>query len=383
MDRRQFLSRTGAGLLGLFACPSLEWIDAKSKMDKTYSIVILGDIHFDADPASVYHSDYHENVKKHWEGIARNGKMWKEHLPRLIRRAHDLITPDTRMVFQMGDLVQGDCGNPVVHEKMLTDAFLYVKRAMGDIPFVTVTGNHDIRGLQAKEVYHRFMPQRMSEELGKEISKTTYYFTIGQDAYIFLDFNDPDDEELERALRETRGARHTFVTTHAPLLPTDSANCRWIFHGADTPVENAKRRYFRKLFAEREIINLCGHTHKTEFSDWHGDGGRITQMTMSSVWAKENENKYKIITQDISTYGKLRNKAQFSPTARGAVDESALFEEYRSSLKQYSRASAAGSYKLNVSKRHITVDFYGGDSEEITKTFVLREWSGDLLQMGG
>lgn len=54
------------------------------------------------------------------------------------------------------------------------------------------------------------------------------------------------------------------------------------------------------------------------------------------------------------------------------ADETALFDEYRTGLKRYVRADAAGCYKLNVSRRHVTIDFYAGDSEEVTETFVLR-----------
>ena len=53
-------------------------------------------------------------------------------------------------------------------------------------------------------------------------------------------------------------------------------------------------------------------------------------------------------------------------------DEQALFDEYRPGLKQYSRSSAAGSYKMNVSKSGVSIDFYAGDSQEVSKQFILR-----------
>lgn len=40
-----------------------EFSYAKSPKDKSYSIVILGDTHFDTEPASVYHSHYNEKVE--------------------------------------------------------------------------------------------------------------------------------------------------------------------------------------------------------------------------------------------------------------------------------------------------------------------------------
>ena len=47
-----------------------------------------------------------------------------------------------------------------------------------------------------------YMPLRMSQELGKSITKTTFSFTVGPDAFLVVDFNDPDDAELERQSQE-------------------------------------------------------------------------------------------------------------------------------------------------------------------------------------
>ena len=135
---------------------------------------------------------------------------------------------------------------------------------------------------ESREAVEQWLNENvMSEELGKTITKTTFSFTIGKDAYIVLDFNNPDDMEIEKLLKETKGARHTFVITHGPLFPFDGGSCRWFFHGGNTKEHTAARRHFRKLFAQRNVVCLCGHVHSTEFADWHGDGGRITQMTMN------------------------------------------------------------------------------------------------------
>ena len=345
-------------------------------MKEKYSIVILGDTHFDTEPDTVYHSNYNEPVE--WLNrvqraeFARNGEMWRERCPRLLRRAAGLVGDDTRMVFQMGDLVQGDCGSGEVHRKMLSDVMDSFKATLGGLPFVTVVGNHDIRGTDALETYHTYMPQRMSQELGKEITKTTFGFDIGPDAYIFIDFNNPDDAEVERLLKDTEGARYTFVVVHGPLFPADDSSCRWFYHGGASPEETDARRHFRRLFAERDVICLCGHIHTTEFADWYGDGGRITQMTMNSVWSNEAKGRYEVISQGPAEYGERRKKIASMPNGSEVVDESELFEEYRPGLKQYSVSPAAGSYKLNVSRSGVSIDFYAGDSQEVSESFILR-----------
>ncbi len=376
MDRRSFLALSMLGLGKLAFSGDCSPLMAKKPSKGKYSIVILGDTHFDAEPADIYHSNYNEKVE--WLNrvqraeFARNGEMWRERCPKLLKRASRLVTPDTRMVLQTGDLIQGDCGKGEVHRKMLDDVMNRFKQEMGGLPFVTVVGNHDIRGVDADKVYRQYMPERMSLELGRKIEKTTFSFTIGDDAFLVLDFNRPDDEELEKLLKATDGARHTFILVHGPLFPYDSSSCRWFFHGGAGEKDTEARRHFRALFARRNAICLCGHVHSTELADWYGDGGRITQMTMNSVWSSEKGKFYSVVSQGASQYGEGRKKTATSDSGEKLKDETPLFDEYRNGLKHYERSFSAGSYKLNVSKRHVTIDFYGGDSEEITKSFVLR-----------
>ena len=378
MDRRKFLTVSAAGIAAVALDPLAPTAEAKGRYRKPkaspdYSMVILGDTHFDTDPVTVYHSDYNEPTE--WLNrvqraeFARNAAMWKERCPRLVERASRLIGEDTEMVLQMGDLIQGDCGNPEVHKKMLGDVMDSFKGQLGGLPFVTVSGNHDVRGTGAKQAYRDFMPARMSAELGKKIEKTTFGFTVGPDAYIVLDFTAPDNEEIEKILKETEGARYTFIISHAPLFPSDDKSCRWFFHGSAKHDED--RRHFRKMFAKRDAICLCGHTHRTEFADWFGDGGRITQMTMSSVWSKDELAMYKAVSEKPVQYG-TRYRLQKKDDGTEVKDETPLFDEYRPGLKRYSSATGAGSYRMNVSDHGITIDFYGGDSEDVTETFVIR-----------
>lgn len=376
MERRDFLSLLGFGCIGMAYPGHLSPLMAKNKnKGGEYSIVLLGDTHYDTEPASVYHSNYVEKVdwlnRVQRAEFARNGEMWRERCPRMVRRATRLVNKDTRMVFQMGDLIQGDCGNGDVHRQMLDDVMNYFKGEFKGLPFVTVEGNHDIRGVDAKEIYHSYMPQRMSRELGKDIRKTTFSFRIGPDVFLVLDFDHYDDEEVDRLLDESEDARYTFVIVHGALFPMDAADCRWIYHGGDNEKDTAARRHFRKRFAQRNVICLCGHTHTTEFYDWHGDGGRITQMTLNSVWAKESQGKFTTDADSPERYGELR-KAEKKDDGSLPKDESALFEEYRPGLKSWIHSHSAGSYLLKVGKKGVAIDFYAGESEEISHHFVLR-----------
>jgi Calcineurin-like phosphoesterase. len=375
MDRRDFLSVSALSLAGL-CLPGIGSQAFARKGDSDYSMVILGDTHYDTKPDTVYHSCYNEKVE--WLNrvqraeFARNGDMWEERCPRMVKRAACLVDESTRKVLQMGDLIQGDCGNGEVHKKMLGDVMDYFNEQFGDLPFVTVVGNHDIRGVDAKQAYHEFMPARLSSELGASIDKTTFSFAQGNDVFIFIDFNDPDDVEIEKLLADSKGARNTFIVTHAPVIPADTVGCRWFFHGGNNEMDTEARRYFRRLFAKRNAICLCGHIHSTEIADWYGDGGRITQMTMNSVWSKPELGRYEILSQGASEYGEMYKKVAKKADGSAVEDESALFEEYRPGLRRYSFSKAAGSYKMKVSGRHVIIDFFGGDSSFLTHRFELR-----------
>ena len=94
-------------------------------------------------------------------------------------------------------------------------------------------------------------------------------------------------------------------------------------------------------------------------------------MTMNSVWANEKLGKYEIESQGAEQYGE-RRKAMKNDDGSPIKDETPLFDEYRQGLKTYSYSPAAGSYKMTVSKKKIEVDFYAGDSENVSQKFVLR-----------
>lgn len=138
MDRREFLSVSAASLAGfaLFGILDSAFAKTSSKNPRKYSVVILGDTHFDTEPASVYHSFYNEPVE--WLNrvqraeFARNGEMWRDRCPRLLKRCASLVDDNTIMAFQMGDLIQGDCGKGEVHQKMLNDVMDAFKKSSKD-----------------------------------------------------------------------------------------------------------------------------------------------------------------------------------------------------------------------------------------------------------
>lgn len=113
MNRRDFIAVSALSLTSMTFLNFPVLAGAKSRKDKNYSIVILGDTHFDTEPADVYHSHYNEKVE--WLNrvqraeFARNGEMWRERCPRLLKMCACLADENTQIALQVGDLIQGDC----------------------------------------------------------------------------------------------------------------------------------------------------------------------------------------------------------------------------------------------------------------------------------
>ena len=112
ISRREFL----LGAAAFAAMPQLAAYGELAAKGRVYSVPILGDIHFDSPDPKFYHADYtHSTSKKRYEAHlaehVRNAEMWKERLPRLVRASGACVRKDAAFALQVGDLVQGDCGN--------------------------------------------------------------------------------------------------------------------------------------------------------------------------------------------------------------------------------------------------------------------------------
>ena len=334
------------------------------KRDK-YSVVILGDTHYDTADPEVYHAGYRDANPSKEESrrkeFARNGNMWADRCLRLVDNAAGLVDKDTRYVLQVGDLIQGDTADSTTHARFLDDAVNLLKTHIApDLPFVTINGNHDRRGMDdsmCRRAYRAYMLPRMSQELGQEITHTSYLFRQGPDAFVAVNYASSNLEEIKSLLEEARGSRNVFVLIHTPVFPFDDPEIyHWFFLGSRKDSHAKERREMRALLASLNAIILCGHTHQTELLDWKGDGGRITQMTMSSVWEADSLSNYSV---------------QHSG-ADGYPDYSPIFDEYRPGIKRYLCSRAVGSYKLIVSGSRVFIDFYAGDSPHPSERFILR-----------
>lgn len=329
-----------------------------------YRIILIGDTHYDT-VTEVYHSDYNEPDERlnriQRAEFARNAKLWSGTSPLMMAAAGRRQTDDTAFVIQVGDLIQGDCGNPQVHSRMMLDALALFKKNFGSTPFLTVTGNHDIRGTGAAEAYRQTAPAYHARELDMEIKSTTYYFRYGEDLFLFIDFNDPAEDVIREAFAVHGDARHKFVITHGPAIPSDCGAIAWMLFGWEDQKE--KRAEFRSLFARNNVIVLTGHTHTVEYTVYKEDGGTITQCIVNSVWERQEQKDMKIIADDPASYG--TRQVLFDR------DTHPLIGEYRPGIQQYHRFDGAGYATLDVTGDSVTIRYYGGDSDQPAATFII------------
>lgn len=335
----------------------------------SYSVPVLGDIHFDSTDTKFYHAKYThsttvERYKLHLAEHVRNARNWKDRMPALVRASGACLRGNEAFAFQMGDFVQGDCGDAATHRRMLDEAFAFVKSAYGNrLPLVTVVGNHDIRGDikedGALETFHAWQPPLMSKELGVPVGDTTFSFRHGPDAYVVIDFNAPrpDLALVKNLIAETEGARYLFVVSHGAAIPFGSKS-RWYLLGSRK--RDAERRELRSLLARHNAIVLSGHSHRLEYYDCALPEGRITQFVFNSVWGKEGKESLRVIGHGPEEYGKQ------------ATGDGADVKEYRPFVRDYLFADAAGHYRMNVSDDRVEVAFYAGAAAAPSQTFQLR-----------
>ncbi len=316
----------------------------------SYRLIVLGDTHFDA-PYEVYHAKYNEpnarlNRIQRAE-FARNEAMWRSRGPRLLKAAAGHVNADTRAVIQLGDLIQGDCGDPEVHKRMLLDTLEAFKKEFNSLPFVSVTGNHDIRGTGAEKAYAEVMPLYHSRVLNRKVTGTTFYFTIEQDLFLMIDFNNPDFKVIFEAFEKHADCRYKFVISHGPVIPSPCGSARWCFVGNS----DHARRMFRELFLKHDVMILTGHVHALEITECVTEQGRMTQLMANSVWEEESLAQPKVRYAAPDGYGK-GVKAEYEE----------LFRDYKDAVTQYWRADGAGYFVLDITPESIKAGAFGGDS---------------------
>lgn len=356
----------------LIAAVSVVTMGAGVLRGATYSVVILGDMHYDAEPESVYHSHYDESNR--WAKIQhaefrRNGEMWR-------CRCRDLVAASARLarekptdfILQLGDLIQGDCDDVSTHKRMLDDCIRMLRTQYPKgLPFLTVVGNHDIRGKGARVAYFEFVETFLSQELGQPVKYPAFSFLRGGDLWVFCDFEMEDLSPVIEAIKSHPDVRYTFLVTHGPFTASEGGFPAWRLGGSSAC--DVLRPKLYKLLSCRHAIILSGHTHRTAWFRHVNAFGGFTEFTANSVWAKPELASVDPVCEGVAAYGK---HAATALTDERKDEFNIAAKDFRPGLKGYYMSMGAGHARLNVSETEVTVDYYPGATKVPARTFRMK-----------
>lgn len=349
---------------------------------KSYNLVLLGDIHYD-------HMALHDlNVYKNFnpkvpfaqgtvnkdglyswrsqtlwateslghdtKAIPLNEKMWKKDLPALLDNAALAAKKyNAEYLFQLGDSVQGDAGTYELHHKMLSGS-LNSLTSRFDCPVLVAIGNHDTRGPGGKQAWEEIIISQYDKNI-KNITRkdSNFYFEHKGDIYYFHDLLYPDLDMLEKAANIP--SRYFFFISHVPVVPADES---WIKNILSDDTERIVN-----LLLKRNAIVLSGHTHGITLSRYQPEkfGNTITQFVINSTL--RSPEKQKNFTPKV-VYNSRKNPVGspadklWKKLFKGKVDVSLL-------------TSGSGYGILRVSDKGVFVDFHNVGQKPVT--FTLRK----------
>src|SRR5262245_37258707 len=165
ITRRSFLSSSTAACAVLG--PAANWaLAAEESAD--WSIPLLGDLHFD----HLEHHDHEWLAREHPGDVSQiqnYSRITRDMTPRLFERVRGSLTHLQRtktsvpFVLQLGDLLEGLCGNDELARRHAREGINFVREARFPGPMVMTKGNHDITGPGAAEAYRQILLPFISE----------------------------------------------------------------------------------------------------------------------------------------------------------------------------------------------------------------------------
>ncbi|MBR2497106.1 MAG: hypothetical protein IKB63_01960, partial [Parabacteroides sp.] len=159
MDRRSFLLLSSAGLLDFAVGSSLSTLKAKeSGLNGKYSIVMLGDTHFDTEPASVYHSNYNEKVEWYDENLRDvYDQAFELAVHKEVRRGilEEGVRPDGRKLDEVRPLSSQVAILPRVHGSSLFTRG--VTQAMNIVTLAPLSYAQDVDTMEVTNGKRRYM----------------------------------------------------------------------------------------------------------------------------------------------------------------------------------------------------------------------------------
>ena len=217
-ERRRFLRHMAA----LPACGLLANCVWGATEQADWSIPVLGDLHFDR----LEHHDLDWLASEHPSDVPQvqnYSEITRQRLPQLLARTATLCRElaergtSPPLVLQLGDLLEGLCGNRTLAERHARDCLKLLEAAALPAPLLLTKGNHDITGPSAAEVYDEVLVPRLTKR-GARLGAS---FTDQQADTLLVWYDAYDRRSLdwfERVVEQTRPKR-LIVAIHPPVVP--------------------------------------------------------------------------------------------------------------------------------------------------------------------
>jgi 3',5'-cyclic AMP phosphodiesterase CpdA len=370
--RRQFLGTT-AGLVG----GSLASGTIAAQPGEGFSFILLGDLHFDR----LEHHDlgWVEAEKPGDVAQIRNySRLTAVVMPLLFagvrRQIEWLRTTDTppRFVLQVGDLVEGLCGNEELAVRQNREALEFVAAAILGLPLLFTKGNHDVTGpgsdaafdavLQPFQREQALQVDALATSAGANVSLTH----AGSQWACFDAYDNTSLDWLEAVLAQ-RTAERLFVVVHPPVVPYGA---RAMWHLYSSKRDAAKRAKLLELLGRHDAIILGGHLHKFAALTRTVGTGRFTQLAVSSVVSAPDERPRDEL-QGGETYSPDQVQLEPRHSPETINQRRRIYELERPHVTSFEYAHSAGYAVVRVTPDAVHADVYAGTGGDLMRTISL------------
>lgn len=375
--RREFIRTMAAGTAGLGLLGTV----AGAATREAFAFPLLGDLHYDSlgcHDLDALERDKPDDLRQVREYSALTRSM----LPRLFESVRGTIeklnaTAETAVPFtlQIGDLVEGLCGNPEQSRQLDADALAFVRESGLNVPFFFTKGNHDITGPGAVEAYRSVFQPFLGEQaaaFGENRQLTSACFRVEHGNALFCFFDAYNKESLPwlEAELARRTARHCFVVIHPPVVPY-GARATW--HVFSREADKARRDLLLDLLGKHNAYVLSGHIHKYSLVVRSTPrGGRFLQLALSSV-IRSPDPKSGHLLGGVKDY----NEAQVTvePTFSPATEQErrAVYQAESPLVKQFQYADLPGYAVVQVNGARVTATVYPGIARQAWRTLALSD----------
>ncbi len=362
LNRRHFLKLPLAGAL---AC------NLQAVSSKRFSFLLLGDLHLD----KLEHHDMAWLEANKPDGIRAAqtySQITSEVMPQLMASVRQTIVDRQEAdeepvgcIIQVGDFVQGLCGNLELATQHNEDAIQFIKQADLGVPFLFTKGNHDITGDGAKEAYRNVFHPFLSSQARRfradadPLDRGFYTVQRGPVEFAFFDAYDPESLDWFEAVTEHRTAPHLFAIIHPPVIPYGARSTWHLYARSD---QRIRREKLLDLLGKQNAMVLGGHIHKYNLAARKTrGGGRFVQLALSSVIKDPNVPPRNELT-GLKHYNADQVKVEptFSPGTE--IERRAVYEKERPFVDRFEYANLPGYAVVTVKGAAVEVDIYSGVS---------------------